>query len=182
MTPNETPDDDVQQRSAAAGATIEQDLPQLVRTVGWDSVGRLREQSCLGDPSPDAAPRQTSWVGSASRDSSAEEARGQAAQIAQVAESIGWTPQEGSGGQGDRLYGAQKDDLTLVVRHRTGGGHDALSVEIHSPCMDMPEGHTMSRSEYDPMYGSNDPLYPNDDRSKFTNGKPKPFPEPGSAD
>ncbi|WP_277245037.1 hypothetical protein [Micrococcus terreus] len=38
----------------------------------------------------------------------------------------------------------------------------------------------MTRSEYDPMYGSNDPLYPNDDRSQFTDGRPKPFSTPGS--
>lgn len=166
-----------QELSGTHGRTIEQDLIPVVRAAGWDSVGQLREQSCLGDADPQDAARQTKWLGTAARESSQDQARRQAEEVARTAESLGWTPSEGHGAQGDRLYGAEKDELTLVVRHRTGGGHNTLSVAIHSPCLDMPEGHTMTRSEYDPMYGSHDPLYPNDDSSKFTNGQPKPFPE-----
>ena len=177
MTPNEEPVENAQQRSAEAGRVIEQDLIAVVRAAGWDSVGQLREQSCLGDADPKDAARQTKWLGTAARESSQDQARRQAEEVARTAESLGWTPSEGHGAQGDRLYGAEKDELTLVVRHRTGGGHNTLSMAIHSPCLDMPEGHTMTRSEYDPMYGSHDPLYPNDDSSKFTNGQPKPFPE-----
>lgn len=140
MTPNEEPAENAQRRSAEAGTVIEHDLPSLVRAAGWDSVGQLREQSCLGDTDPKDAARQTKWLGTAARESSEDQARRQAEEVARTAESLGWTPSESHGAQGDQLYGAEKDDLPLVVRHRTGGGHSTLSVAIHSPAWTCQRG------------------------------------------
>ncbi|NUL46039.1 hypothetical protein F7P69_12670 [Cellulosimicrobium funkei] len=164
-------------RSAEQGRTIHAEIPDLVRAAGWDSIGQLTEKSCLGTADPEEAARETKWIGSSSAsDVPQSEAMAIAEGVARDAEQSGWTPQEGTGPHGDRLYGATKEDLTLVVTHQTGGGRSSLSLAIHSPCLEMPAGHVMTRSELDPMYGSSDPLYPNDDRSKFTNGEPKPLP------
>ena len=70
--------------------------------------------------------------------------------------------------------------MGLNLTYRTTAGRPRIRLEVTTSCLDMPEGNTMTRSEYDPMYGSNDPLYPNDDRSQFTDGRPKPFSAPGS--
>ncbi|VXB76502.1 hypothetical protein [Citricoccus sp. K5] len=172
---------DAEERSAAQGRQIEEDLPLLVEAAGWQGIGALAEKSCLGDPEPAAASRETKWIGSASRDLDGADPSELAASIARQAEDLGWTPQEGNGPHGDRIYGAVKNELTLVVNHTTSGGADAVALSIHSPCLEMPEGHTMTRSELDPMYGSGDELYPGEDSSKFTNGEPKPLPEPSSS-
>lgn len=144
-----------EQRSAAHGRQIEQDLPPLVQAAGWDGLGELGEKSCLGDPDPAVASRETKWIGSASRSDVPEaQARELAARIARQAEEMGWSAQDGAGPSGDRVYGATKEDLTLVVSHRTGGGRSSMTVAIHSPCLEMPEGHTMVRSGLDPDHGA----------------------------
>jgi hypothetical protein len=169
---------DAEQASAARGAQVERAMPGLVRAAGWDSLGPLREESCNDSPHPEKASSATRWFSSAGRpDVSEGEARSITEAVREYAESTGWTGRESTGGP-RLLYAAGQDDLTLVVRHATGSGAGPLSVEISTPCLDMPEGHTMTRSGLDSMYGSPDPMYPNDDRSKFTNGTPKPLPSP----
>lgn len=182
MSPDAEETADIEQRSAAHGRLIEEDMPSLVRAAGWDSIGNLGEKSCLGTADPEEAVRETKWIGSSSAtDVPQSEATTIAEDIARDAEQLGWSPQEGSGPNGDRLYGATKEDLTLVVTHHTGGGRANLSLAIHSPCLEMPAGHTLTRSTLDPMYGSGDELYPDEDSSKFTNGEPKPLPEPSDS-
>jgi len=177
MTPDTEGTAEAERRSAAHGALIEQDLPALLRAGGWETISTLRETSCLGDPDPAVAASRTKWLGSGSADLPAAEARQRAERVGARARELGWTPQEGSGPHGDRLFGATKEELTLVVSYETGGGHRTLTVAVHSPCLEMPEGHTMTRSGLDALYGSADPLYPDEDRSAFTNGSPKPLPE-----
>lgn len=168
---------DPEARSAELGHAIESEMPALVRASGWDSLGELRETSCLGYADPEMASRETKWIGrSGTVGISESDAESLTAEIRETAEAGGWTPKEGRGPQGNRLYGATKGDLILIVTYQSGTGRPEFTLSVHSPCLEMPEGHTMSRSELDPMYGSADPRYPNDDRSKFTNGKPKPLP------
>ncbi|NUL46041.1 hypothetical protein F7P69_12680 [Cellulosimicrobium funkei] len=163
-----------EERSAGYGRQIEEDLPSLVRAAGWDSIGALREESCNDSPVREHASSTTRWFATAGRrDISQDEAQSVLESVREHAESTGWNSKESTGGP-QLLYTASQDDLTLVVRHSTSSGPGLLGVEIATPCLEMPEGHTMSRSELDPMYGSPDSLYPNDDRSKFTNGKAKP--------
>ncbi|MFC7401207.1 hypothetical protein [Citricoccus sp. GCM10030269] len=179
MNPESDDQPDAEARSAEYGRTIEQELPPLVRAAGWDSIGTLTEKSCLGTADPEEASRNTRWTGSSGASGlSQSEAEEIADDVRSTAEENGWDPKEGKGPHGDRVYGASKGDLTLTVTYHTGAGRPELTLSLDSPCLDMPSGHTMSRSELDPMYGSSDPLYPNDDRSKFTNGKAKPLPSP----
>lgn len=181
MNPDSTPTGDAEQRSADHGRTVESELPDLVRAAGWGSIGRLSERSCLGYADPEKASRETRWTGSAGRSGVAEaEAQDIAQQVRHAAEEAGWASKDGAGPHGERLYGAAKGELTLSLTYQAGAGRPELILRVDSPCLEMPEGHTMSRSELDPMYGSSDPMYPNDDRSKFTNGEAKPLPEPST--
>ncbi|MGO1885800.1 MAG: hypothetical protein ACTH3G_10630 [Citricoccus sp.] len=167
-----------EERSAGYGRQIEEELPTLVRAAGWDSIGAFAENSCLGYAAPEKASRETHWTAASGRVGVSEADAGQMAeQVQRAAEEAGWTSKEGNGPHGDRLYGASKGDITLNVIYRSGAGEPALSLSLNSPCLEMPAGHVMTRSGLDPMYGSSDPLYPEDDRSKFTNGKAKPLPE-----
>lgn len=177
MNPQSNDEADNPARSAAHGELIEAELPAAVRNAGWDHIGSLMETSCTSDPDPATASRRTMWEGGARElDVSEDSARLIARKVKDYAESHGWTPADGSGPDGHRLYGATKEDVALQVTFRETGTRTALSIVMSSPCLEMPEGHTMARSELDPMYGSPDPMYPNDDRAKFTNGSPKPLP------
>ncbi|MGM7671053.1 hypothetical protein [Microbacterium sp. A93] len=179
---NPTSTGDPEQQSAEYGRLMEAEAPGLARAAGWDSLGSLTEKSCLGTADPAEASRETRWTAVTGEFGTSETEAGRVAeQVRQAAEDTGWTSKEGSGAHGDRLYGAVKGDLNLTVTYRTGAGEAELSLRLDSPCLEMPEGHTMARSELDPMYGSSDPLYPNDDRSKFTNGEPQPLPEPSES-
>lgn len=171
---------DPEARSADFGQAMEAEMPGLVQAAGWDSIGALAEQSCLGHADPEQASRETRWTSSSGAVGVSEaEAEDIAAEIRRTAEAGGWVSADGAGPHGDRLYGASKDEITLNVTYRTGAGEPELTLSLDSPCLEMPAGHTMARSELDPMYGSSDPMYPNDDRSKFTNGEPKPLPSDG---
>jgi hypothetical protein len=170
---------EVEARSAAQGRALEAEMPALVHAAGWDSIGRLAENSCLGTPDPEQASRRTHWTGLAGRAGvDREKAEDIAGNIQSAAEERGWEPLErgNTAPNAQSLYAAAKGDLTLSVTYSSGTGRPRLSLNVSTPCLDMPEGHTMARSELDPMYGSPDPMYPNDDRSKFTNGTPKPLP------
>jgi hypothetical protein len=179
MNPQSTDEAGNPSRSAAHGRLIEAELPAAVRQAGWDHIGSLMETSCTSDPEPETASRRTMWEGGARElDVDADSARQVAQQVKDYADSHGWTATDDQDPNGHRLYGATKDEVALQVTFRETGTRTALSIVMSSPCLDMPAGHTMTRSEWDPMYGSPDPLYPNDDRSKFTNGTPKPLPAP----
>lgn len=178
MNPTDPQADEAEQISAAQGSKIEEVMPGVVRAAGWESIGMLREESCNDSPEPERAAEVTRWFAAAGRRGvSQDEAQSVVDAVREYAESTGWTSKESTGGP-QLIYSASQDQLTLVVRHSTGSGDAGpLGVEISTPCLEMPEEHTMSRSELDPMYGSPDSMYPNDDRSKFTNGEPKPLPE-----
>ncbi len=181
MNPADAPADDAEQVSAERGSAIEEAMPGLVRAAGWDSIGVLREESCNDSPDTATASSETRWFAAAGRrDADADEADAVVAAVREHAESTGWSGKDSTGGP-EILYAASQGDLTLVVRHSGGSGTRPLGVEISTPCQAMPEGHAMLRSELDPMYGSPSSLYPRDDRSQFTNGEPKPLPEPSSS-
>lgn len=170
---------DAETLSAQQGERVEQIMPGLVRAAGWDAVGQLSEVTCSGSPVPEEASRSTRWSAVAGRSNGdQQEANGIAAAVQGHAEDTGWSTQQVSSANDGRVYQAVKDDMGLNLTYRTTAGRPRIRLEVTTSCLDMPEGHTMTRSEYDPMYGSNDPLYPHDDRSQFTNGRPKPFPEP----
>lgn len=183
MNPDTGNTTDSEARSAAQGRALEQEMPSLVRAAGWETIGQLNENSCLGTPDPEQAPRKTHWTGASGRSGvPRDEAEHTAELIRATAEQQGWERvQRGAAPNTENLYAAEKGDLTLNVTYSSGTGRPGLSLRLSTPCLDMPAGHTMSRSELDPMYGSSDPLYPNDDRSKFTNGEPKPLPEPSDS-
>lgn len=173
-----TGDSDAERTSTARGALIEELMPGLVRAAGWDTLSNLRERSCTDSPDPERAAASTRWFASSGRgDVTRAEAESVMEAVREHAESTGWTPHESTGGP-RLLYAASQDDLTLVVRYATTADEGPLSVEISTPCLDMPSGHTMTRSELDPRYGSSDPMYPNDDRSEFTNEQVKQLPDP----
>ncbi|GAA4775384.1 hypothetical protein [Citricoccus nitrophenolicus] len=158
-------------------------LPGLVRAFGEESVSLLSETSCTSSPDPETASRNTRWTGAVGFSaSSAQEGRGRAQAVREYAESTGWASEDRAAvhPSGERLYTATRGDLTLVLEQDGGEDEPGVSFTVTSPCLEKPDGHTMTRSELDSMYGSSDPLYPNDDRSKFTNGEPKPL--PGSPD
>lgn len=178
MNPPDAPNDDAEQVSAERGSTIEEVMPGMIRAAGWESIGILREQSCNDSPDAETASSVTRWFAAAGRrDAGQDEARSVVDAVREHAESTGWASNESTGGP-EILYAASQKDLTLVVRYSTDSGSGPLGVEISTPCLDMPDGHTMLRSELDPMYGSPSSLYPHDDRSQFTNGEPKPLPSP----
>ncbi|NUL46040.1 hypothetical protein F7P69_12675 [Cellulosimicrobium funkei] len=159
-------------------------MPGLVLTFGEQSVSLLSETSCTSSPDPETASRNTRWTGSVGFSaSSAQEGRDRAQAVREYAESTGWTTEDRASvhPSGERLYSATRDDLTLVIEQDGGEDEPGVSFTVTSPCLEKPAGHTMTRSEFDSMYGSTDPLYPNDDRSKFTNGEPKPLPEPATS-
>lgn len=180
MNPDADTASDTEARSAAQGKALEAEMPDLVRAAGWDTIGQLAENSCLGMPDPEQASRQTHWTGAAQRvGMSRDEALATAGDIQATAEQRGWQTRDrgNTAPNTETLYAAAKDDLTLSVVYSSGTGRPGLALRLSTGCLDMPDGHTMSRSELDPMYGSADPMYPKDDRSKFTNGKAKPLPE-----
>ena len=167
--------------TARHGEQLVASIPGLVRTFGEESVSELSETSCTSSPDPETASRNTRWKGSTGTDApSSQEGRERAQAVREYAEANGWTTEErGSAHPSiERLYTATREDLTLIVEQDGGVDEPVVSFTVVSPCLEKPSDHTMTRSEYDPMYGSSDPLYPNDDRSKFTNGEPKPLPEP----
>lgn len=172
---------DAETLSTQQGERMEQIMPGLVRAAGWDAVGQLSEVTCSGSPVPEEASRSTRWSAVAGRSNGdQQEANGIAAAVQGQAEDTGWSTQQVSSANDGRVYQAVKDDMGLNLTYRTTAGRPRIRLEVTTSCLDMPEGNTMTRSEYDPMYGSNDPLYPNDDRSQFTDGRPKPFSTPGS--
>ncbi|NUL49007.1 hypothetical protein F7P69_27950 [Cellulosimicrobium funkei] len=167
--------------TARDGEQLVASIPGLVRAFGEESVSELSETSCTSSPDPETASRNTRWKGSTGTDApSSQEGRERAQAVREYAEANGWTTEErGSAHPSiERLYTATREDLTLIVEQDGGVDEPVVSFTVVSPCLEKPSDHTMTRSEYDPMYGSSDPLYPNDDRSKFTNGEPKPLPEP----
>ncbi|MFB9071901.1 hypothetical protein ACFFIO_12755 [Citricoccus parietis] len=181
MNPEADTTSDSETRSAEQGRAMEAEIPDLVRAAGWDSVGQLAENSCLGDPDPEQASRETHWTGASGRVGvSREDAESAAERIQDAAERRGWEhlKRGNTAPNSENLYAAAKGDLTLNVTYTSGTGRPGLSLQLSTECLEMPAGHTMIRSVLDPMYGSADPLYPNDDRSKFTNGEPKPLPGP----
>ncbi|QCU77368.1 hypothetical protein E7744_03410 [Citricoccus sp. SGAir0253] len=183
MNPQTTSQPDAETQSRTSGQLMEAEMPALVRAAGWDSIGTLTETSCLGIADPEEASRETRWTASSGATGVSEDEAGHVAeQVRRAAEESGWTSKDGAGAHGDRLYGASKGDLTLALTYRTGAGASELTLALDSPCLQMPAGHTMTRSELDPMYGSSDPRYPHDDRSRFTNGTPRPLPSPSPSE
>ncbi|NUL46038.1 hypothetical protein F7P69_12665 [Cellulosimicrobium funkei] len=167
--------------TAQHGEQVVAEIPGLARAFGEESVSELSETSCTSSLDPDTAPRNTRWRGSVVVSVPTDrDARERAEAVREYAESNDWLTQDrGSSHPGvERLYTATQDELTLTINANARGDNPEISLTVVSPCLEKPAGHTMTRSELDPMYGSSDPLYPNDDRSKFTNGEPKPLPEP----
>ncbi|MDI3331236.1 MAG: hypothetical protein QJR09_10975 [Micrococcus sp.] len=177
---NSQQDDNVA-ATAQHGEQISAAVPGLVRAFGQDSVGTLSETSCTSSPDPETASRNTRWEAStATSVPTQQEARALADAVRQHAEAQGWQTQDREAAHPslERLYSAVREDLTLVMDADDGGEDVQVRLSVTSPCLEKPAGHTMARSELDPMYGSPDPMYPNDDRSKFTNGTPRPLPAP----
>lgn len=167
--------------TAQHGEQLVAAIPGLVRAFGEESVSLLSETSCTSSPDPETASRNTRWTGAVGVSaSSAQEGRDRAQAVREYAESTGWATEDRGAAHpsGERLYTATRDALTLVIEQDGGDDEPEVSFTITSPCLEKPSGHTMTRSELDSMYWSSDPLYPNDDRAKFTNGEPKPLPEP----
>lgn len=177
---NSQQDDNVA-ATAQHGEQIAAAIPGLARAFGQDSVGTLSETSCTSSPDPETASRNTRWTAStATTVPTQRQAQDLAGAVRVHAEAQGWQTQDREAAHPglDRLYTAVRDDLTLVMDADGSGGDYEIQLSVTSPCLEKPAGHTMTRSEWDPMYGSSDPLYPNDDRSEFTNGSPKPLPSP----
>ncbi|NUL46042.1 hypothetical protein F7P69_12685 [Cellulosimicrobium funkei] len=173
-------DDENVEATAQHGDQVVAEIPGLARAFGQDAVPQLREVSCTSSPDPEMASRNTRWrAATGATVSSDQEARELADAVRKHAESKGWVTQRSDASHPslERLYMATLDDLTLTINANNRGGSPEVTLAVVSPCLEKPDGHTMTRSEFDSMYGSSDPLYPNDDRSKFTNGEPKPLPE-----
>ncbi|GEM_PF-5459236 len=180
---------DAEQASRADGEYLERVFPDIARSMGADSVTRLRELTCKGETaSGPTAARETSWVadaGVAVPDESV--ARQVAEHVRAQVEAQGWRTSEDPAEVGDegafagtRLLSAAHEDPDLVLTvllDEDGRGTLTVSTVVRGTCREMPEGHRMVHSELDPQYGTNRGGGYEDLGEGVYTGRPAPLPE-----
>ena len=191
--PDEPSDAELQhaaQRSTADGEFLEKTFPDIARSMGADSLTRLRERTCTGAlPGDPAAVENTSWVAEAEvtvRDKHV--ARAVAEHVRDQARTQGWeladdpADVDADGNfSGTRLLGGHhhERDLALTVlldedRH----GDLIVTALVRGACRDMPTDHRMVHSTLDPEYGGgvSDGYEDTGDLHDYT-GRYKPLPD-----
>ena len=190
--PDEPSDAELQhaaQRSTADGEFLEKTFPDLARSMGADSLTRLRERTCTGAlPGDPAAVENTSWVAEAKvtvRDKHV--ARTVADHVRDQARTQGWeladdpADVDADGNfSGTRLLGGHhhERDLALTVlldedRH----GDLIVTALVRGACRDMPTDHRMVRSTLDPEYGAVGSGYEDTGDLHDYTGRYKPLPD-----
>lgn len=140
--------------------TLEQEFPDLARSMGAKTIDTLRESTCnLNANSYDQArrtkvdARTTVLV----EDQATADAVG--ASIRDQAEHQGWQTlpeDEWASGGGRVVYQGRRPDLDLtltayIVEH---SGQLSVTLAANAQCMDMPEGHLMTASRLDQGVGT----------------------------
>ena len=175
--------------SAADGRFLDETFPDIARSMGADTVRRLRERTCAGDTaSGPTAAGYTSWVADAQVAVTDQAVARQVAQnIKTQAEQQGWTtaadPEEldaDGNFSGTRLLGGKHEERDLVMTVLLDEDHDAaltVTTVIRGVCRHMPDGHKMVHSTLDPEYGGNvgGGYVETDDIEDYT-GRAKPLP------